>query len=103
MCKKGKLTMMHITVTNCGQSEYQVVVEEGAGRTIHNVTVTPELVKRYAPPGISAEKLVEASFEFLLERESKESILARFELPVIEHYFPEYPRKIRAKLSRAAE
>jgi hypothetical protein len=98
-----KLEMAKITVTNCGQAEYQVVVEEGASRTTHNVTVTPDHVKRYAPQGTSAEKLVEASFEFLLEHESKESVLPRFELPIIEHYFPEYPRKIRAKLWRITE
>lgn len=95
--------MVSITVTNCGQSEYQVKVEEGASRTVHTVMATPDQVQRYAPAGVSTEKLIEASFEFLLERESKESILSRFELPVIEHYFPEYPRKIRAKLSRVAE
>lgn len=95
--------MAHITVTNCGQSEYQVVVEEGASRTVHTVKATSEDVKRYSPGGGSVEKLIKASFEFLLERESKESILSRFDLPVIEHYFPEYPRKVIAKLSRIAE
>jgi hypothetical protein len=55
--------------------------------------VTPENVARYAP-GSTAEELLEASFEFLLEREPASSILARFALPVIERYFPEYPRVI---------
>ena len=31
----------------------------------------------------------------LLEREPASSFLARFALPVIERYFPEYPRVIR--------
>ena len=35
----------------------------------------------------------------LLEREPKESILARFDLPVIERYFPEYPHEIRRRLA----
>ena len=39
-----------------------------------------------------------ASFRFLLAREPKESILSRFELPVIERYFPEYPEEIRGRL-----
>jgi hypothetical protein len=38
----------------------------------------------------SAEQLVRDSFEFLLQRESKESILAQFELAVIKRYFPDY-------------
>ena len=42
----------------------------------------------------SAEELVRRSFEFLLEREPKESILSRFDLTVISRYFPEYERLI---------
>ena len=49
--------------------------------------------------GVPAEELIEASFEFLLERESKESILAEFDLPVIGRYFPDYPFDIRRRLS----
>ncbi len=76
---------------------YRVVVSEGRGTTIHDVTVTPEDLARYAP-GSTPERLLEASFEFLLEREPASSILSRFSLPVIERYFPEYPRVIRQML-----
>ena len=40
--------------------------------------------------GQTPEELVRRSFEFLLQRESKESILREFELSVIQRYFPEY-------------
>jgi len=43
---------------------------------------------------ISKGKLIEKSFVFLLERESKESILRTFNLRVIKRYFPEYEHKI---------
>ena len=86
-----------IVVTAAGDSRYRVIVEEGATRTAHEVTVTPDDVARYAP-GETAERLLEASFEFLLEREPKESILSRFTLPTIERYFPDYPAKIRELL-----
>ena len=43
---------------------------------------------------ISPETLIEHSFEFLLERESNTMILARFDLPVIGDYFPEYEKNI---------
>ena len=85
--------MAEISVERIGDAAYRVTVEEGRSRSVHEVTATAEHVKRYAP-GASPERLVEASFEFLLEREPKESILARFHLPVIEQYFPEYPREI---------
>ena len=44
--------------------------------------------------------LVEASFAFLLERETKESILREFDLIVIGRYFPDYEREIGHRLTR---
>jgi hypothetical protein len=86
-----------ISVVRKSNSIYQVTVEEGDGGTIHDVTVTGQHVARYAP-GATPERLLEASFEFLLEREPKEAILTRFDLPVIERYFPEYARTIACRL-----
>mgnify|MGYP001109603766 CR=1 FL=1 len=43
---------------------------------------------------IEKEELIHKSFEFLLQREPKESILGRFDLPVIGRYFSEYERTI---------
>ena len=89
---------MTISVRPQAGSTYEVEVEEGGTRTTHEVTVSPEHVARYAP-GVSAEDLLRASFEFLLTREPKESIVRSFALPVIERYFPDYPRTIRDRLS----
>ncbi len=91
----------HITVTRQKESQYLVRIEEGASSTEHTVTVTADDLARYAPSGTPPEKLLKASFEFLLEHEPKESILRQFRLPVIEQYFPEYPRRIRAKIAGA--
>lgn len=44
--------------------------------------------------GLTPEELVRKSFEFLLEREPKESILREFNLNVISKYFPEYEKEI---------
>ena len=81
--------MAKITVAGSSQDVYRVTVEEGESRTSHDVTVTADDIERYAS-GVSPEQLVEGSFR-LLEREPKESILSRFELPVIERYFSDYP------------
>ena len=91
--------MATISITPGPSSSYVVVVREGASATSHTVTVWPSDIERYAP-GSTPEALIEASFQFLLEREPKESILTRFELPVIERYFPEYPSAISAMLER---
>ena len=45
-----------------------------------------------------AARLVERSFDFLLERESNRTILSTFDLSVIQRYFPEYERTIGGML-----
>jgi len=90
--------MATITVVRAAGNTYRVTVEEHGTRTVHDVTATPDDLQRYAPPGVTPEQLIDASFEFLLAREPKESILRQFDLRVIERYFPEYPRVIGSQL-----
>ena len=71
-----------------------VEVREGGSSTRHDVVVSRADLDRLAPGG-DVRLLVHRSFEFLLARESKESILPRFEISVIGRYFPEYERTIR--------
>ncbi len=51
--------------------------------------------RELAAKGEEPAGLVRRSFEFLLEREPKESILRRFDLRDIGRYFPEYPEAIK--------
>jgi hypothetical protein len=92
-----EVSMAEIDVSTTGPGTYRVVVREGAGSTTHEVTASDEVVRRYGGDA-EAESLVRASFEFLLEREPKESILRSFDLPVIERYFGDYPRAIKGYL-----
>ncbi len=80
---------MTIDVSQESSTTFRVVVTDERGSSSHMVTVMPSDVERYAP-GSTPEELLEAAFAFLLAREPKEAILARFELPVIEQYFPEF-------------
>lgn len=89
--------MAEIQVTAEGRDVYRVKVAEAGGSTEHLVTASAAHVETYGV-GADAEVLIEESFRFLLEREPKESILGRFELPVIARYFPEYPAEIRRRL-----
>jgi hypothetical protein len=73
-----------------------VTIDDGDGTpTRHEVTVTTAELNGLAPGAVDPEDLVRRSFEFLLEREAKGSILARFDLPQIGRYFPEYEHTIR--------
>lgn len=66
-----------------------VVVGDDPGATRHEVTVRREDRDRLAP-NVGPERLVEASFAFLLEREPRTSILRAFDLTEIGRYFPGY-------------
>jgi len=73
----------------------QVTVAQGGSETRHSVTFTRSDFQRLTTSGATPQALVRRSFEFLLARESKESILRSFALPEIGRYFPEFEREIR--------
>ena len=89
--------MAEIKVTRLSDTRFEVSVTEGQTETVHEVTLPERDLQRYGG-GTAPERLIEASFGFLLEREPRESILRTFALPVIERYFPEYPSEIRRRL-----
>jgi hypothetical protein len=78
-----------------------VVVGSDADATRHRVNVGREDLADLAPGHDDPERLVVASFEFLLAREPRESILRTFDLTVIERYFPGYGTEIRGRMTRA--
>jgi len=88
---------MEIRVEKVGDWTFQVTVE-GRTRTVHTVSLQPDYYLKLTGGTVTPEELVRASFEFLLEREPNTSILSRFDLPVIQHYFPEYEREIQIRL-----
>lgn len=70
----------------------EVSVDHAGQRTRHVVTVKRADLERWAggTERKDVEKLVTQSFDFLLEREPPNAILATFDLSVIQRYFPEY-------------
>ena len=59
------------------------------------VEVEKDYWRKLTAQNLEPEKLVRKSFEFLLAREPKESVLRSFNLKVISNYFPEYEGEIR--------
>jgi hypothetical protein len=86
-----------ITVNTIDSTNFEVIVE-GNTATTHRVTVTHSYYQKLTNNRVTPEMLVETSFKFLLERESNTSILSRFDLPIIERYFPEYEETIKDML-----
>jgi hypothetical protein len=72
-----------------------VDVSEDSSATRHDVSVASADLERIEPGATDPTDLVRRSFEFLLEREAKESILRAFDLTVIGSYFPEWEQRLR--------
>ena len=72
------------------------VFDHDTSRTFE-VRVIAEELARLDPGVADPTELVHRSFEFLLAREPKESILPSFGLSTIARYFPEYEREIRRR------
>jgi hypothetical protein len=79
----------------------EVEVRDASGASGHVVTVDPTQATDLAAAADTAdvERLVYETFDFLLEREPKESILRSFDLTVVSRYFPEYEHEIRSRLA----
>lgn len=86
-------------VTESGGS-WQCSVTVGAAGDTNRYTVTVDRSHWEQLTGgrVEAGVLVEKSFVFLLQRESKNSILRTFNLRVISRYFPEYETEIKKLL-----
>jgi hypothetical protein len=76
-----------------GPMRFDVSVRERGSSTDHDVTLSAGDLDRLGS-GRSPEGFVRACFEFLLEREPKESILRSFDIGEIAHSFPEFEREI---------
>jgi len=83
-----------INVQKKDEDHYTVTISEGGSETTHRVELDDAYYRKLTDGTVSKADLVRRSFEFLLAREPKESILGRFHLSVIARYFPDYESEI---------
>jgi hypothetical protein len=73
--------------------EVQVTDDDGSA-TEHHVTLSRADHERLGGGYGTPEAFIQACFGFLLQRESKASILRSFDISQIATYFPEFDREI---------
>lgn len=76
---------------------FVVTLTDEKGESNYNVTMGKDFVVRIGADFLP-EKVVEKSFEFLLEKESKEAILQEFDITIISHYYPEFVTELEKRL-----
>jgi hypothetical protein len=72
----------------------RVTIREGESTSNHEVTLSTGTLAALGGDDCPPEHLVDAAVRFLLDRETKESILQRFDVAVIGRYFPEFERAL---------
>ncbi len=83
-----------ITIESINQNSFKVTVNKES-TTEHLVLLNDNFYQSITNGKITKKDLIIKSFEFLLLRESNQSILREFNLEVINQYFPEYNNEIK--------
>jgi len=83
-----------ISVEAIDNNSFKVSVTKDS-LTVHIVLLTDRFHQDVSNNKLTKTELITKSFEFLLERESNQSILKKFNLEVISQYFPEYIDEIK--------
>jgi len=98
----GSKTAVEVRALNDSDPlEFEVFVKDASGHTQHRVTLSRSDYGRLCRGATEPGRCVEAAFRFLLDREPKESILRRFNLTLIGHYFPEFEAQLPRYLAAA--
>ena len=85
---------MSIFIKELSDNKFEIIINKKP-ITKHTVLLTDEYHDSLTKKKISKKKLLEYSFQFLLNREPNTSILSFFELNIISKYFPEYENEIK--------
>ena len=83
--------------TNLGW-HFDVTLNESTNPSFYKVSMDKDFLTRIGAD-FHPEKVVEKSFEFLLEKEPKERILQEFDIVMISHYYPEFISELSKRLT----
>jgi hypothetical protein len=78
--------------------EYQVRLYDSGRTRQYQVTLHWADYDLWSRGRSAPEKVVEALFEFLLEREPASAILSRFDCSIVRRYFPDVDQALPARL-----
>jgi hypothetical protein len=84
-----------INIKKKDENKFYVTVEEKDSTSEHTVSLDDDYYQKLTDRKTSKQELIKKSFDFLLEREPKESILSEFDLRIINYYFPEYEKEMK--------
>lgn len=97
MGDNGKVTIER-EVEGDNHWTFDVSVERSGARHAYKVTLSWADYDLWSHGRVAPQRVVEAAFDFLLEREPAAMILSRFDCSVIRRYFPEVDKALPRRL-----
>ncbi len=91
---KGETKIKVERVEDADPFRFHVEVTDQAGASRHEVTMSHALHEEVTGGDHEPERMVEAAFRFLLDREPKDAILPTFDVSEIDRYFPGFEEQI---------
>ena len=96
LTQKGPAKMIRVERKN--GEKFEVTVSEQDSSTVHTVVLDDNYYQALTEAKIAKKDFIRKCFEFLLEREGKESIFSSFNVKVIKNYFPEFEQQVKDKI-----
>jgi hypothetical protein len=100
-----RITVIAVSPLDKSSWKYDVEIFENDGsdsKTSHQVTLDRDYYMDMTEGGlIVPEEFVKKSFQFLLDREPKDTILLQFDIAQINDFFPEYEKEIKKVVDRS--
>jgi hypothetical protein len=79
--ERTELGMIEVKrISNKDPLEFEVIVHEGGSNSRHRVTTTRQTYEHLTAGKCTPERCLKRAFQYLLDHEPKESILARFDV-----------------------
>lgn len=94
--------MAKVDIQSQSQSDngwsYEVLLDHNGSQSRYSVTLSQSDYEQWTQGKVPPERVIEAAFEFLLEREPASSIMSEFDCSVMRRYFPEVDQELPKKL-----
>ena len=81
------------------ENVFEVTID-GPTTTVHEVTIPEGYWESLTEKKISRERLIEKTFEFMLERENNDMIMRKLDLLTVARNFPEYEMSIKKRMEK---
>ena len=98
---------MKLTITARSRDDFDVIVNSEelhkTKQSIFKVNITNADLHELTENRVDKDHLIEFAFIFLLEREPVDAIQSVFNIKIISHYFPEFPKAVKSWVDENTE